>query len=173
MEPQQEPGEIYRARKSRRKHHHSGPRRRALAITGGVVLIAGMAWLYYRSSNANPLAITPPAKSAERLALIAAVNKIVAQAGKEVPRPSVVVDNAGLHDRDGHVYLSGTLLNQSSQSYARVHVMFETLDINHNPAGLVEGDVTGLLPEKTTSFEFGPVNPDIRSFSIRSIEPVQ
>jgi hypothetical protein len=170
----QRTGEVYRARKTGRKHRHRRPRKRVLVGVSAAVLLLAMASLYYYYANRRPtMAIPSPVTPADRRALIAAVNKIVAQTGKDVPRADVVVDNASLHERDGRVYLQGTLRDQSSRPYPKVHVAFDTLDHHRNPAGIVEGDVTGLEPQKTVSFDFGPVNPDVRSFSVRSIEPEQ
>jgi len=175
MEPpsQGPPAEIYRARKTRRRKHLHGRQKTLLwAAALAIVLLLPMVWIYslYRQRLAESPRQPDPAN---RLALVAAVNKLIAQTGKDVPLSDLVVDSATVHERDGKLYLSGTIQNRSSHAYPRVHIIFDTLDRHHNPANVIEGDVSGLPPQKTTPFELGPVDPLVRSFSVRSIEPVQ
>ncbi|MGO9256191.1 MAG: hypothetical protein ACLQU1_07820 [Bryobacteraceae bacterium] len=113
------------------------------------------------------------AKPDDRRALVAAVNKILTQTGKNVQSADVVVVTATLHSRDGQSYLTGSLQNRSSRTYSRMHIVFDTTDQHHNPAGVVEGDVSGVQAQKETSFEIGPMSPLARRWFVRSIEPVE
>jgi hypothetical protein len=172
--PQDRPDEIYRARRVRpRRHIRRRPKSLLLVIVVGVVILLPAAWLYHVSRTSHPVDAPRSAKSAERLALVAAVNKIVSQTGKDVPPADLVVGSATLHERDGKFYLLGAIQNHGERAYSRVHIIFDTFDRSRNPAGLVEGDVSGLQPQKDGRFEIGPVNPGVRTFSVRSIRPVQ
>ena len=104
---------------------------------------------------------------------MASINKIMKQAGKDIPSADLVVGSATIYNRGGKLYLSGTVHNQSSRIYPRVHVVFDTFDSQRNPAGTVEADVNDLQPEKEGAFEIGPLNPAVVSFLVRWIQPFQ
>lgn len=174
-QPQRRPGELYRARARSRKHIH----RRRLKFTFLIrlvlasVLILPMGWKLYDLSRHRPSMAPPPAKLDDRRALVAAVNKMLSQTGKKVPLMDLVLVTATLHSRDGQSYLIGAVQNRSSRVYSQVHIIFDTTDRHHNPAGVVEGDVSGVQAHKATPFEIGPVSPLARRWFVRSIGPVE
>jgi hypothetical protein len=138
------------------------------------LLILPVGWRLYSLSDHHRLTtLAPQAKAEDRQALMAAVNKVVSQTGKKVPPADLVVAAANLLNRDGQVYLTGAIQNRSSRMYSRVHIVFDMTDGGHNSAGVVEGDVTGVLAQKDTRFEIGPVNPQARWMWVRSIQPVE
>jgi hypothetical protein len=175
--PEGSPGEVYRERRRRRprKHRSHRTKSRVLALLTVTVLVIPVAGAWYYLYHRRPMPGRPDQQkqeSKERLALVATVNKMLAQTGKDVPPSDLVVGSATLRSREGKVYLDGTLENHSSHAYPRVHIIFDAMDKGHNPAGLAEGDVNGIEPGKNTSFELGPVNSDARTCVLRSISLV-
>ena len=173
-QPQGRPGEIYRARTRRRKHFRRRRKSTLLIVLAlaSVLLIPIFRKLpdvvrHYLSS------LPRQAKPDDRKALVAAVNKMLTQTGKKVRSADLVLVTATLHSRDGQLYLTGSLQNRSSRTYSRVHIIFDTTDKHHNPAGVVEGDVSGVQAQKETSFEIGPVSPLALRWFLRPIEPVE
>src|SRR5580693_6112883 len=109
--PQVPPDEIYRPssgkRRKRRKHgkRRRLPKRFVIVLTTALLCLP-MAWMWYHYSNRRPPIVPPdPGKSKERLALVASVNKSVAQTGKDVPLADLVVVRASMHGLDGRNYL--------------------------------------------------------------------
>jgi hypothetical protein len=143
------------------------------ALVAGALLMVPVSLLWRRIPVSRPSEPPPPAKSQDRQALIAAVNKEVAAIGKDVPPSDMVVTTAAVKNRDGNLVLTGAIQNRTARAYPLVHIIFDSLDWRHNTAGVVEGDVRGLQPNKETGFEIGPVNPQARTFLVRSIRPVQ
>lgn len=113
-----------------------------------------------------------PPQADDRPALVAPLNKQAAQTGQDIPVADLLVDKVGLHNRDGKIYLIGAVQNRSSRDYGRVHIIFDTYDNDHKPT-VVQGDVSGVAAGKETSFELGPVLPLVRTFVVRSIQPVE
>jgi hypothetical protein len=176
MEPQRQgqPDELYRPRVKRRKHIRRRPKHLLLIVLVALsLLILPVGWKFYSLSDHRSTAIPPQAKAEDRRALVAVVNKMVSKTGQNVPPADLVVGAANLRSRDGQVYLTGAIQNRSSRMYSRVHIVFDTTDRSHNSAGVVEGDVSGVLAQKETSFEIGPINPLARWFWVRSIQPVE
>ncbi len=168
-------GETYRKATRRRKHvHRRWPRfRLRFVLVAAALLLVPLSLVWRRLPAPRPNEPPPQAKSKDRQALVAAVNKEVAAIGKDLPPSDIVVTSASVKNRDGNLVLSGAIQNRTARAYPLVHIIFDSLDVRHNTAGVVEGDVRGLQPNKETAFEIGPVNPQARSFIVRSIRPAQ
>jgi hypothetical protein len=166
--------ELYRARR-RRRHHHRRRSKSVLPIALGslaVILISGATYWYflaYRPADPSRPDAKVKQESKDRMALVAAVNQVLSQTGKDLPASDLVVGSASLENRAGKIFLAGTLENRSNRAYLRVHIIFDTTDQDHNPAGQVEGDVGVVQPGKNASFEIGPVSPDARTWIVHSI----
>jgi hypothetical protein len=171
--PQGSPSETYVVkRRVRRRRHRRGVWRR-IALAAASLIMLPVAWKVYKFSLRLLTANPPRASSEDRRALPPSLNKALAETGKDIPVAALVVDSASLHNRDGKVYLIGAVKNRSSRDYARIHIVFDTYDHDRNPAIVVEGDVTGVAAQKQTRFEMGPVFPEVRTFAVRSIQPVE
>jgi hypothetical protein len=163
--------EIYR---ERRKHTRRRPRSLLLvAWVSTILLLFPAGWLvykllHYRPSNPPP-DLANPSRSDDRRSLLAYINKMVAQTGKNLSPPDLIVMTATLHNRDNKVYLAGTVKNQSSHLCSKVHIIFDSFDQYRNPAGVLEADVGDVQPGKDASFDIGPVNPTARACLVRSI----
>jgi hypothetical protein len=176
MEPQLQgqPAERYRARVRRRNHIRRRPKSLLLiAMVAAILLILPVGWMFYYLSHHRPRNLPQQAKSSERRALLAAVNKLLSHVGKDVGPADLAVGTATLHSRDGRLYLIGAVQNRSSRTYLKVHIIFDTIDRNRDPAGVVEGDLSGVAAQKETSFEIGPVSPLAAWWLVRSIKPVE
>jgi len=165
-------------KRRRRRHVSSTPRPLLwLVVIVAIAIAAPTGIFFYRVSQrslANRRAEQPdPAISPERRALVDAVNKMIAGTGKDVPASDLVVGTTTVHKRDGVLYLAGTVQNRGSRAYARVHVIFDTTDRYHNPAGVLEADVTDVQPQKDAAFDIGPMNPHVFTIAVRSIRPVE
>lgn len=166
--------------RTRPRRHISQQRPKTLLLIALVVLLAvalvpasRFAYRFTRQGlNSIPKKAPPAAKSPDP-ALIAFLNRTVEQAGKNLHPQDLVLGMATLHERGGKVFLSGTIQNHSSRAYARVHLIFDTVDRRHNPSGVLEGDVSGVQPGQETPFELGPLSPEARSYLVRSIRPVE
>jgi len=175
MEPpsQAQPGEIYR--KKRPKQIGRKPKSVALAVLTVIMLLVPVGWFLSRfvrlPQGSRSRDLQKNSKPDDRLALAQSLDKILAQVGKEVPPPDLTVGSATLHNREGQVYLAGTVVNRSSRPYVHVHVVFDGLDRRRNPAAVVEADVFSLPPGKTAGFDVGPINPAVRTCLVRSVAP--
>jgi hypothetical protein len=168
------PGETYRKSTRRRHVHRRRPKFRLLfVLVAAAVLLIPASLIWRRIPVSRPSEPPPQARSKDRQALVAAVNKEVAGIGKDLPPSDIVVTSASVKIRDGNLVLWGAVKNRTERAYPLVHIIFDSLDRRHNTAGVVEGDVRGLQPNKETAFEIGPVNPQARTFLVRSIRPVQ
>jgi hypothetical protein len=138
-----------------------------MTVLGGLVLFA--CWKWFKFAN-RPPANDPRHAERERQALIASINKTLAQTGQNLPPSSgVVIKSAVLRDRDGKRYLTGTVHNQSAVSYSLLHLVFNTYDKRHNRAGEVEGDVVELKSGQEAPFEIGPANANARTCALESM----
>jgi len=162
------PAHFTRRRKRGRPRHRSRvPQVLMLVLLCGVML--GVAWKVFHISNRLPNKDTFERTRRDRVALVAEINKQLAQTGKNVPVADVVVNSAIFRDRDGDRYLTGTVHNKSQTSYSTLHLSFDTYDSHHNRAGIVEGDVLHLAAGEEAPFEIGPTNPRARYCSLQSI----
>jgi len=179
--PEQAPsGEVYRAKRQgrRRRRHRRLIKPRHIAMAMFALAIFGAAGASYYLYHRRPIyaqsdAARKAREARDRQSLVTTVNQMLSQTGKDVPPSDLVLGVATLRTREGKVYLDGTLVNRSAHPYPRVHLIFDAMDKGHNPAGLAEGDVTGVQAERETAFELGPVSSEARTCVLRSISLVQ
>lgn len=161
---------------SRRRHPERprhGPRILVLiafVLLSALVLFGG--WKWFQLANRAP-AVNPRQSIRDRAAIVATIDKMLAGTGKNVPPTDIVINSAVFHDRGGQRYLTGAVQNRSMVPYSSLHLIFDTYDARHNPAGTVEGDVGRLAAGEEAPFEIGPASPNARTCAIQSIEPVK